>query len=89
MTAPAPATQHELAAQRAAEEAYVELVEQDESECTCQTCVVRVVLEAAWPNLLEAARIEARTSVLVPATFDGDPSTCDSGADVLALKAFQ
>lgn len=27
--------------------------------CGCDTCIVREVLDAAWPHLLEAARLEA------------------------------
>lgn len=78
--------QHDVAAQKAAELAYEELTERDEEDCTCTTCVVRVVLEAAWPNLLEAAREEATTGVPAVDTFDGDASTCDTGSDPLAVK---
>jgi len=39
--------------------------------CGCQTCMVREVLHAAWPILLEAARAElieqSRRDTLVPA----------------------
>lgn len=28
--------------------------------CGCDTCLVREILDGAWPILLEAARIEAR-----------------------------
>jgi hypothetical protein len=65
------ATQHEVAAQKAAELAVEELFERDEDDCTCPTCIVRVVLEAAWPNVLEAAKLEATTGVPAPTAFVG------------------
>lgn len=80
------AARHEVAAQKAAELAYEELVENDEQECCCTTCVVRVILEAAWPNLLEAAREEATTRVPAVDAFDGDAAGCESGRDVLAIS---
>jgi hypothetical protein len=32
--------------------------------CGCDTCIVREVLDAAWPHLLELAREEARKPAL-------------------------
>ena len=41
-----------------------ELAEGDEGPsapfCGCETCIVREVLDAAWPYLREIARLEAR-----------------------------
>jgi hypothetical protein len=71
--------QHEVAAQKAAENAY-ELLMIDEDDCVCPTCVVRVILEEAWPHLLEAARVEATTGVPVNDVFQGDVSACQDGA---------
>lgn len=56
-------TDHEKAAQDAGEAAYDKLL-QDEGGCGCDTCVVREILEAAWPHLLELARQEVRTPVV-------------------------
>lgn len=54
------ATVHaEMAAQRAGEIAYEQLINDGEDGgCTCETCVVREVLTAAYPHMLTIARIE-------------------------------
>lgn len=79
------AVQHDVAAQKAAELAYDELIEQEDDDCVCTTCVVRTILEAAWPNLLEAAREEATTGVPAEDTFTGDSSSCETGADIIEI----
>lgn len=69
----------ERAAQKAAEErlAYCcstldgeeDLLEADDPRapcapfCGCDTCIVREVLDAAWPHLMEVARLEAAANV--------------------------
>lgn len=40
-------------AQEAGEKAYLELIEGE--DCTCETCVVREILTAAWGVLLQMA----------------------------------
>lgn len=46
-----------MEAQQAAED-RLEAYFLDDGECGCPTCIVREVLTAAWPILLEAARAE-------------------------------
>lgn len=46
-------------AQEQGEEALRELMDQaDEGGCMCETCVVREILTAAYPTLLQLARLE-------------------------------
>lgn len=64
--APASDSELERAAQDAGEAAY-NAIEFDEGDCGCETCIVREILEAAWPHLLQLARNEVATSEAVPA----------------------
>jgi hypothetical protein len=59
---------HEQLAQAAAERrlAYCNAVmyadEDDAPYCGCDTCIVREVLDAAWPHMLALAREEVATT---------------------------
>ncbi len=49
------------AAQDAGEEAYNAL-DVDAGDCGCETCIVRDILDAAWPSLRELALLLAEPS---------------------------
>lgn len=68
---PAPRrTEAELmtAIQNAGEQAYNEL-DIDDGDCGCDTCIVREILEAAWPLMLELARNEVATGEPAPGEY--------------------
>jgi hypothetical protein len=69
MTDFARATDFEAKAQQAAEADLDDLPEPAEQPCGpfcgCDTCIVREVLDAAWPYLLELAREEVRRPLAV------------------------
>jgi hypothetical protein len=68
---------HEAQAQAAGEEALERLFEAEEhGECACPTCIVREVLEAAWPHLRASALEDAADDLreVVNEFGNGDPS---------------
>lgn len=51
---------HDLQAHAAGVRAYLDLMDRDEEDCTCEDCVVRTVLEAAYPHLRTLVLVEER-----------------------------
>lgn len=66
-------TAHEAQAQAAGEEAVERLWQAEEhGECVCPTCIVREVLEAAWPHLRHVARAECADELRHVVRLHGD-----------------
>lgn len=62
---------HDLEAHAAGVKAYLELMDRDEEDCTCEDCVVREILEAAYPHL---------RTLVIEEQLESSPRAIDLGA---------
>lgn len=68
-------SEQESKAQQAGETALLAVYEDgDAGGCSCQTCVVREVLEAAWPHLRALALEEASHELMGVSLGSKDPT---------------
>jgi hypothetical protein len=72
------ALQHDLNAHNAGVAAYEEMINDPKDPCSCDTCVVRVILEAAWPHLVLAAREDVDEQAARQLALSATSATCEA-----------